>query len=283
VTGANSGLGLAAVDALAAAGATVIMACRHQGRAEEARARLTGAGAVSTGSLDLADPDSIADFCSWFTGRHDQLDLLINNAGVMATPANLTSEGIELQWATNHLGHFALTGQLLDRLLATAGSRVVNVSSLAANSGQLSDHDPTTLTGYRPFQAYANSKLANLVFTVELDRRLRARSASTMAVAAHPGVTHTDLVRSMSPVMVARAGHLYTRLFGQRVGQGVAPTLRAAADPGAEGGRWFGPSGRRQHRGDPVEVALPAAAIDPGTGERLWQQSVELSGVSYLD
>jgi NAD(P)-dependent dehydrogenase (short-subunit alcohol dehydrogenase family) len=248
--------------------------------------------------LDLADPASVEAFSHWFVEGHDQLDRLINNAGVMAPPPTLNAAGIEMQWATNHLGHFALTGRLLKPLLATAGSRVVAVSSLAAAGGRILGYDPTSLVGYRRVAAYANSKLANLVFALELDRRLRATDSSssgptggpsggptgpsTMAVAAHPGVTHTNLASSIDGGIRSRAVLGLSRLTTQSVAQGVLPILRAANDPTVEGGRYYGPSGWRQYRGAAVEIPLPASAVDPALGPELWTQSVSLSGVDYL-
>jgi len=282
VTGANSGIGLATADALASAGATGVMACRNQAKGEQARQGISEPDRAAVGSLDLGDRDSIGAFASWFAERYDQLDLLISNAGVMATPAELTADGVERQWATNHLGHYILTGLLIERLLATDLSRVVTVASLAANSGDLAGYDPTTLTGYRRFRAYANSKLANLVFTVELDRRLRDRSAGTIAVAAHPGMTSTNLAIGFGSTLLARAARAVGRLTMQPASQGALPTLRAATDPHVEGGQWYGPAGRGQYRGPPVAVALPTAATDPATGQELWRQSAGLANLDYL-
>jgi NAD(P)-dependent dehydrogenase (short-subunit alcohol dehydrogenase family) len=282
VTGASSGLGLAAAGALTLAGATVVLACRNLDKGEQARRALGAPERTVVAPLDLAQPASIAAFGLWFAGRYGRLDLLVNNAGVMATPAALTADGIELQWATNHLGHFTLTGRLLEPLLATERSRVVTVSSLAASSGRLSGYDPTTLDGYRRLEAYARSKLANLVFTAELDRRLRARAATTIAVAAHPGITHTNLATSFGSPLAGRAVRAISRFAAQPVTVGVLPILRAATDPCVEGGEYYGPAGRSQRRGRPVRVAIPPGATDPGAGELLWRQSASLAGFDYL-
>ncbi len=282
VTGASSGLGLAATAALVRDGATVIMACRNQVKGEQALATCTGSGQAVVAELDAARPESVEAFSRWFIDRYDRLDLLINNAGVMAPPPALTADGVELQWATNHLGHFALTGLLLDRLVNTEASRVVAVSSLAAAGGRIHGYDPTSLDGYRRLAAYANSKLANLVFALELDRRLRRGGFATRAVAAHPGVTHTNLAAGIDGGLRSRAVLALSRFTTQSVTQGVQPILRAATDPAVEGAQYFGPSGWRQYRGSAVLIPVPPSATDPTQGPALWDQSVTLSGVDYL-
>lgn len=282
VTGANSGLGLATTARLTTAGATVIMACRNLTKAEQARAGLAHRDRAVVARLDVADPASIESFSAEFLADHDRLDLLVNNAGVMMTPATLTGDGIELQWATNLLGPFALTGRLLGPLTATDGSRVVAVGSLAALSGTLTGHDPTSLTGYGRFEAYAASKLGDLVFAVELGRRLSEIDAVTVSAAAHPGLTHTNLVSGLEVPGLKQAAMLVSRLVAQPANAGAEPILAASCAPGVGHGSYFGPAGRRQHRGRAVEVALPPAALDSALGARLWEQSVELSGVDYL-
>lgn len=288
VTGASNGLGLVTARALVAAGAVVVLACRDQGRGEEAAAGCAGPGRAVVGLIDLAAPASVDAFARWFTERHGRLDLLVNNAGVMAAPPRLTAEGIELHWATNHLGHFVLTGRLLAALAAAPAGRVVAVSSVAAGAGRLRGYDPTTLDGYRWWPAYAASKLANLVFARELDRRLRAAGLSVTSLAAHPGVTHTNLVSTRfaggGPVNVAarRVALAGSRLVLASAAAGAQPILRAATDPDAAGGSYWGPSGFRQHRGRAVAVPLPASAADSGLGPDLWALSARLSGVDYL-
>ncbi len=268
------------------------MACRNRTKAERARAGLRRPSGAAVGQLDLADLQSVRHFAEWFGQHHQRLDLLINNAGVMTPPATLSADGVELQWATNHLGHYALTLLLVGKLLQTPSSRVVNVSSLAATGGNIDDGDPTTLDGYRRFGAYANSKLANLVFTVELDRRFERltadRSAGSgprsgpTAVAAHPGITHTNLVSGLGIAMLGPPLRLLSRFLTQPVEQGVAPILRAATDRTIAGGRYVGPAGDRQRRGPAVEVPLPAGVSDPDRGRRLWEQSAELSSIDWL-
>lgn len=282
VTGASSGLGLAATVQLTSRGAQVVMAVRDLDKGERARLRLSDPERAVVMALDVSSLASVEAFSQSLTERVDRLDVLLNNAGVMATPPSLTADGVEHQWATNHLGHFALTGHLLELLVATAASRVVAVSSLAATSGRLDRHDPTSLDGYRRFQAYANSKLANLVFAGELHQRLARAGATTMALAAHPGVTHTNLISSTRLPGLHHALKLASRFTTQPVTAGVEPLLRAATDPAAVGGQYWGPSGRGQSRGPAGVVPIPEPATAPGLGARLWTQSIELSGVAYL-
>jgi len=303
VTGASNGLGLVTAQALVAAGATVVLACRDRARGERAAATcLAGGGGRAdrgagggcrrgravVGEIDLARPASVDAFARWLTDQHGQLDLLVNNAGVMAAPPTLTPDGIELHWATNHLGPFALVGHLLDVLSASPGSRVVAVSSVAAGTGRLVGHDPTSLAGYRWWPAYAASKLANLVFAQELDRRLRAAGLSVASLAAHPGTTHTNLVstRFAGGGLLADVGRRValagSRLVLAPATAGAQPILRAATDPDAQGGSYWGPSGFRQYRGRPVLVEPPPSAADPALGPTLWEQSIRLTGVDYL-
>ncbi len=291
VTGASNGLGLVAAQALVAAGAEVVLGCRDRDRGERAAASCPaggGEGRAVVGEIDLARPASVEAFARWFTARHRRLDLLVNNAGVMGAPATLTPEGIELHWATNHLGPFALVGHLLDVLAASPGSRVVAVSSVAAGAGRLMGLDPTTLAGYRWWPAYAASKLANLVYARELDRRLRAAGLPVLSLAAHPGVTHTNIVstRFAGGGPLTALGRRLT-LAGSRLvlapaSAGAQPILRAATDPDAEGGSYWGPAGFRHYRGRPAAVEPPASAADPALGPALWAESVRLSGVDYL-
>ena len=282
VTGANSGLGFETTRGLLADGATVVMACRSQDKGRQVASSLSGDIAVA--ELDLASMDSVRSFASWFVGQYNRLDLLINNAGVMTPPATLTEVGAELQWTTNHLGHFALTGLLLPTLAATEGSRVVNVSSLAATGGDLTTFDPTSIDDYNRQTYYSNSKLANQVFTVEFNRR-RASGGGTdpIAVAAHPGISATNLSSSYGlPGPINAVLKLVSKVVLQGADAGALPTLRAATDPDVEANDYFGPDGRREMRGKPVKVRLQSQALDEEVGRRLWDQSVELTGVEYL-
>lgn len=291
VTGANSGIGEATATQLAAHGAHVVLACRDEGRGRQAADRV--AGQVADASLevlhlDLASQASVRAAAATLHDRHDRLDLLVNNAGVMATPFALTEDGFERQFATNHLGPFALTGLVLDLLLTTAGSRVVTVSSMAHRIGALRLSSPEALQGleggYRRWPAYGNTKLANLLFTYELDRRLRAAGATTVAVAAHPGTARTGLTAN-GPLLdrsglPRRLGLLASRL-GQSAAAGALPTLYAATAPEVAGGDFVGPGGPGQQFGLPRRVGTSARARRPVDAARLWALSEELTGVAY--
>ncbi|MEZ4454698.1 MAG: oxidoreductase [Nannocystaceae bacterium] len=279
VTGANSGIGLETARELARRGAHVILACRSRDRAEAAlqdlEASLPGA-TFEFMALDLADLDQVRAFAEAFRARFDRLDLLINNAGVMVPPASTTKQGYELQLGVNHLGHFALTGLLLDRLLATPGARVVNVSSMAHRSGKM-DFDDLDFRGrgYRPWQAYGQSKLANLLFTFELARRLEAAGAGLIVAAAHPGWTATNLQQNAGFVQRLNP------IFAMPPLGGALPTLRAATDPSVRPGDYFGPKGLFQTRGAPVRVGTNRAAKSLGDAARLWEVSEERTGVRF--
>jgi len=287
VTGANSGIGWHTARALAQHGAHVVLACRTRAKAEEARDRIAAAGI--TGELSLVDLDlsslaSVRAAAAEMVAAHDRVDLLVNNAGVMATPRARTADGFELQLGTNHLGHFALTGLLLPLLLATPGSRVVNVSSLAHRMGRIDFDDLQADRRYRAWPAYGQSKLANLLFTYELQRRLAAAEASgTSALAAHPGVSETNLTGSTGGIVgrVAELGRPIAKLVLQSAEMGALPTLRAAVDPAARGGEYYGPDGFMEYRGHPVKVDSNAHSKDTAVAARLWDVSVELTGVAY--
>jgi NAD(P)-dependent dehydrogenase (short-subunit alcohol dehydrogenase family) len=284
VTGANSGIGFELTCALAAKGAAVIMACRDQRRGDAARDELPGPARDRSQVLllDVSDPDSVRAFAERVADQTDSLDLLINNAGIMATPPELTAEGIERQWATNHLGHFALTGLLLPLFVDRAGARVVSVSSLAAAGGDLSMKIRTDLDGYSRFGVYSDTKLANQVFAVELNHRLAAINSPAISVVAHPGVSHTNLGTSVQLGPLTRPLLAASKVLTQSAAAGAQPILRAATDPRVEGGQYFGPAGRRQYRGRPKQVPLIAGAATRSVGRALWEQSMELSGVRYL-
>ncbi len=283
VTGANSGLGLAVARELARAGAAVVLACRDRARGEAAiagiRTELPGA-AVELGILDLADLGSVRAFAETFGG--DRLDLLVNNAGVMATPYRRTVDGFELQLATNHLGHFALTGLLLDRLVAAPAARVVSVSSLLHRSGRIDFDDLQSERSYRPWRAYSQSKLANLLFAFELDRRSRAAGVGLASVAAHPGYAATSLQANGPRRPIERVALAVGKLLlAQGAAGGALPILRAACDPDLPSAAFIGPDGPGERRGHPRVVAPSPAALDPEAAARLWRVSSELTGVSY--
>ena len=285
VTGANSGIGYRAAVELARHGATVTLAARDPGRGADALRRLRAdvpAADVSLGSLDLADLASVRAFAAAW---EPELDLLVNNAGVMAPPLRRTADGFESQFGTNHLGHFALTGLLLPRLLARPGARVVTVTSGVHRAGWMNFANLNGESGYRKWPAYAQSKLANLLFTFELQRRADAAGADLRSVAAHPGYAATNLQATGPRLAGSKVGEkgaeFVTRLVGQPDSQGALPTLRAATDPAVRGGEVFGPDGFMELRGAPKQVAVSRRARDRSAAERLWTISEDRTGVTY--
>jgi NAD(P)-dependent dehydrogenase (short-subunit alcohol dehydrogenase family) len=215
-------------------------------------------------------------FAETFRSQHDRLDLLINNAGVMIPPFGTTEDGFELQFGCNHLGHFALTGRLLDLIEAAPGGRVVNVSSMAHRQGKMDFDNLNAEKGYSAISAYGQSKLANLHFTFELQRRLEATGSKVQVTAAHPGWTGTDLQRHSGLI------RFFNHFFAQTPPMGALPTLRAASDPGADGGDYFGPKGFLEMRGYPIKVKTTPAAKNEHDAGRLWEVSEKLTGVSFL-
>ena len=281
VTGSNSGLGLQTALALAAKGARVELACRDARRGKEAQQRIrteTGNDDVRVRRLDLGSLDSVRTFA----GAQDRpVDLLINNAGVMATPQRTTTDGFELQLGVNHLGHFALTGLLLPMLRAAPNPRVVTVSSLAHRGGRISWNDLSAERSYRPWARYNQSKLANLLFTFELDRRLKGRGEQLVAAAAHPGLANTNLTSGMNHPAALDIVGAFFRLLGQTGALGALPTLYAATAAGVRGGDFYGPGGPGQLRGTPVRVMPAAQARDPDAARRLWDVSTKLTGITF--
>jgi NAD(P)-dependent dehydrogenase (short-subunit alcohol dehydrogenase family) len=284
VTGANTGLGLDTAKALAARGASVVLAVRNLEKGKQAADAIATAspGAdVTVQRLDLSSLDSVRDAATELRAAHGRIDLLINNAGVMYTPRSTTADGFELQFGTNHLGHFALTGLLLDRLLAAEDSRVVTVSSIGHRIRSRLDFDDLGLQRrYSRVAAYGRSKLANLFFTYELQRRLAQAGSSTIAVAAHPGGSSTELGRNM-PLALRVLDATFTPLIAQSAAMGALPTLRAATDPTVVGGQYYGPAGFRELRGHPTVVASSRRSHETDTQRRLWAVSEDLTGVSY--
>jgi NAD(P)-dependent dehydrogenase (short-subunit alcohol dehydrogenase family) len=282
ITGANTGLGFETAAALAGRGARVVLAVRNLEKGKQATARITAAtpGAeVELQELDLTSLESVRAAAAQLRSDHDRIDLLINNAGVMYTPKSTTKDGFELQFGTNHLGHFAFTGLLLDRLLPVAGSRVVTVSSMGHRiRAAIHFDDLQWERRYSRVGAYGQSKLANLLFTYELQRRL-APHGTTIAVAAHPGGSNTELMRNL-PRLVAAVSSLVEPLM-QDADLGALPTLRAATDPAVLGGQYFGPDGFQEIRGYPKVVASSAQSHDLELQRRLWAVSEELTGVVY--
>jgi NAD(P)-dependent dehydrogenase (short-subunit alcohol dehydrogenase family) len=283
VTGANSGIGYETALALARAGARVLVAGRDQTRIEEAAARIEAAvpdADVDVVRVNLASLDSVEEAAAAVLAGERPLDVLVNNAGVMAIPRRRTTkDGHELTFGTNHLGHFALTGRLLPALLRAESPRVVTVSSVAARSRSATLDDLQSEHGYRPMQAYARSKLANLVFTQELARR--AAGTPLVAVAAHPGTSATRLQRNGSFVARALAPVVLGRLVGHTPDRAAKSPVYAATAPDVEPGAFVGPTGRREGRGEPGRVPLPSAAADPAAGRALWELSERLTGVAY--
>lgn len=284
VTGANSGIGLETARELARAGATVVLACRNAEKGGAALAGIRGSvpdARVELATLDLTSLASVRDFASTFAAQHDGLDLLINNAGVMALPRSVTADGFETQLGTNHLAHFALTCLLLGCMDGRAGARVVNVSSGAHRGGRIAFDDLHGERSYARWRAYSQSKLANLLFTFELDRRLRAAGSQTIAVAAHPGWAATNLQAAAVPGYLAPLASAANALFAQSAWMGALPTLYAATQPALAGGSFIGPDGWFEGRGHPKEVEAAATAYDRDAARRLWDVSEDLTSVRF--
>lgn len=295
VTGGNSGIGYATARELARAGASVVLACRSAARGRAAEVTLRGeipGTQVEFMALDLADLTSVREFAAAYERRHDSLDLLVNNAGVMALPYGRTADGFETQFGVNHLGHFALTGLLLPKLLAAApGARIVNLSSGFHALGDVDHEDLNSERHYRRWTAYGRSKTANLLFTHELARRLAAAGSGIVAAAAHPGYASTNLHVGAAP----QAGTTLTSRFtaaanalgnaigntviAQSAASGALPTLYAATAPGVRPDEFIGP--RLGWRGSPIRSWRAKWTLDDKSGERLWRASEKLTGVSY--
>lgn len=285
ISGANSGIGLAVAHALAQKGARVILACRSQQNGERARGEIltqSPLADVRVSLLDTADLQSVRAFAERTARDFERIDLLINNAGIMAVPQQRSKDGFELQLATNHLGHFALTGLLLPRLQATPGSRVVALSSIAARSGKIDFDDLMGQKKYDPWKAYNQSKLANLMFALELQRRLTRAGAPTIAVAAHPGASLTGLFATPGGSFVKRFMSPMMRFMFQPAERGALPILYAATAPQASPGGYYGPAGFGEMKGPVGAAAVPRQALDVSVAERLWEVSEQLVGVRYL-
>lgn len=289
VTGSNTGLGYDTARVLAARGARVVMAVRDTAKGEQAAARirrLSGAADVTVHKLDLGSLASVRTAAAELAAAYPRIDLLINNAGVMYPPKQTTADDFELQFGTNHLGHFALTGLLLNNLLNVEGSRVVTVASIAHTIRAKIDFGDLQWESrrYDRVAAYGQSKLANLMFTYDLQRRLAAAAktsgAKTIAVAAHPGVAATELVRHVPGASLPGVSWLSGRLLNTSE-LGALPTLRAATDPAVRGGQYYGPDGFKELRGYPVLVTSSAQSNDTAVQERLWSVSEELTDVTY--
>jgi NAD(P)-dependent dehydrogenase (short-subunit alcohol dehydrogenase family) len=287
VTGANSGIGYEAAKEFARKGAKTILACRSMEKAQAALDQIKTEipeAQVEIMYLDLANLESVHKFANQFKAKYEHLDVLLNNAGIMMVPYGTTEDGFERQFGTNHLGHFALTGLLIDPLVNTPDARVVNVSSNGHRFGEMDFGNLMYENGqdYSPVSAYGRSKLANLLFTYELQRRFEAAGVSTIATAAHPGISDTNL-----------AGHMFERWhleflepvvgwFSQSAAMGALPSIRAAVDPDVTGGEYFGPGGPRERQGYPVVVQSNEASHNLEDAQKLWEVSEDLTGVRYL-
>ena len=290
VTGASGGIGLATARWLAGKGAHVVLACRAPARGRQAAQQIsdiTGRASVTAEALDLADLASVRRLAGRVIRDHGSVDILINNAGIAGGPRRSTADGFEAHFGTNHLGHFALTGLLLPALLARPGARVVTVTSSVAAQGRIDFTDLNSQRRYRFIAAYARSKLANLMFAVELNRRAKAAGVTLVSAAVNPGIVATGLLnqkrsqwgRGSRPAELAVAA--VQRLYGQPPGDGCLTSLYAATAPGLRGGEYIVPDGRGHRRGNPVAVPPPLRALESETARQLWEASAGLTGVSF--
>lgn len=288
VTGANSGLGYETSLALARKNATVIMACRNMEKGQKAHddiLKLEPGAKLDLMQLDLASQESVKSFAAAFLSKYNRLDLLINNAGVMAIPRRETPEGFEIQFGTNHLGHFTLTSLLIETILKTPKSRIVNISSTAHAMGTMTFDDLQRKKNYERWAVYGQSKLANLLFTFELQRRLMAVGSETIAVAAHPGYSATNLQHVTANASDTLIDRLMISIGNGVIAQsqeiGVLSQLMAATAPDVKGGEFYGPDGFMQMRGYPSVVKARDKAYNAVDAARLWEVSVELTGVNF--
>ncbi|SHG47988.1 NAD(P)-dependent dehydrogenase, short-chain alcohol dehydrogenase family [Chryseolinea serpens] len=284
VTGANSGIGYETALGLYEAGATVIVACRSKEKADEAISGMKkqgGKGKLEPGVLDLSDLDSVRDFADIFLKTHSKLDVLVNNAGVMVPPASKTRQGYELQFGVNFLEHFALTGYLYPLLKKTPQSRIVTVSSMAYLRGAIDFENLRSEKDYDDFREYAQSKLGNLLFALELQRRITAHGDSVTSIAAQPGANETNLARSMSEEAYQSAKQRIGALMP--MAQGALSILYPSVSPDAHGGRLYGPDGDNGYRGYPAEAVMAPVATDEATARKLWEKAEEITGVRFPD
>jgi len=287
VTGANSGLGLETARGLSRLGATVVLACRNVDAAKAAADDIAAGepdAQLSIVRLDLSDLGSVREAVGLIRGSHRQIDILINNAGVMSREWQLTADGFELDFGTNFLGHFALTGLLLDRINTSVG-RVVTVTSAVHRKGAIDFDDLRMDRGYSVPAAYARSKLAELMFAIELQRRLAAEGMPGASLAAHPGASYSGVMRDQNKVLnwafTSPNMRWLLNTFVQEPDKGALPALRAATDPAAFGGQFYGPSGRLEATGAPVLVSPADRAVDPAVAQRLWETAEDLTGIEY--
>ena len=286
VTGGNSGLGYESVKAFAEKGATVIMASRSVEKAEKARTELLihiPGAKINIMQLNLSDLNSVKLFCQEFKTQYNRLDVLLNNAGIMMTPYSFTEDGFESQFGTNHLGHYALTGLLFDLIVKTPESRIVNVSSLAHKKGKI-HFDNLLFNGgksYDPMVSYRQSKFANLLFTYELQRRLKSSGLKTIAVAAHPGVSITNLGNHLKGKLLYKIFMLFSGILTHPQEQGALPQIRAAVDAAVKSGQYYGPDKMGEMKGDPVLVQSTPESHNLEEAKRLWEISEQMTGVKF--
>ena len=285
VTGANAGLGFETTKALAAEGFKGIMACRDLEKAKEARQQILnwhGNAKLEIQELDLASLESVRSFASEFRSKNEKLDLLINNAGVMMPPYHRTEDDFELQLGVNYLGHFLLTGLLREQLTTSKSSRIVTLSSIAHKNAEIDFNDLQSEKSYSKFKAYGQSKLACLIFSLELERRLKANSLSHVSsLAAHPGVSSTELMRHLPEWLMLIAKPLQP-FISHSAEKGAQPTLKAALDKELSGGSYIGPDGFREMKGKPAEAEIARQAKNKETAAKLWAVSEDLTGIKFL-
>ncbi len=286
VTGGNSGLGYESLKAFAMRGAEVILASRSKENGEHSKDEILKEfpdANITVMILDLGDLESVKEFASEFRKNYNKLDVLLNNAGIMMSPYFRTKDGFEGQMGINHLGHFALTGLLMDILKKTPGSRVVNVSSGAHKRGEMDFNNLLFENGrdYNPTRAYGRSKLANLLFTYELQRKLEKNNSNTLAVAAHPGVALTNLGRYLEKKFLLKLLFPIFKWIAQDQAIGALPQIRASVDPDVKGGEYYGPDGRNEMKGYPVRVESNEASHNREDAARLWEESERWTGVEY--
>lgn len=284
ITGANHGIGFEAARTLSLKGADLVLAVRNQGKGEKAAAKIIAqrpSARVEVMHLDLADLGSVRQFAATFRERFDRLDVLINNAGVMIPPYSKTRDGFELQFGTNHLGHFALTAHLLPLLLATPLSRIVTVSSIAARRAKIRFDNLDGSKGYSPMTFYRQSKLSNMLFAIELQNRLEIAGASAISVACHPGISVTNLLSRGSGKETGSIMKALMAIVAQPASMGALSTLYAATHPDLRGGEYIGPDGPGNTKGHPVLTNDPAKLFKADLAAKLWEVSEELTGIRY--
>lgn len=283
ITGANTGLGLETTKAFAEKNIEVVMACRNESKAEKAKAEILDEipkAQLTILHLDLSSLDAVRSFAEKFKSEYDRLDILVNNAGLMIPPYGTTKDGFELQFGINYLGHFLLTGLLLEPLKNAAEARVISLSSLAHKWGDIYFEDLQFQKNYDKQKAYGQSKLACLMFAYELDRRLKAQQLSVKSLAAHPGLSRTNLFRHLTGMMKLLTPFVYP--FTQSAKSGAQPEIKAALDEKLAGGEYLGPSGFQEYSGKPKVVGSNAISNDKEKAKRLWEISEELCNFQYL-